>query len=355
MSWKVLALLCLCALDPARAGAGDGAEGPLFPVRKDGRWGFIDRSGAVAIPPRFDAVEPFSEGLASVREGKKLGYVDRTGSWALVPEQEPADALHRPFRDGRAAVKVGGRVGFVDRTGRLAVPARYLRADDFSDGFSLACSEQGCGFVDADGSYFGSDMFMGGRPFRDGFATVWLAMGMNVKRAVFVSRAAGRIPFEYEDTGDYAEGLAPVRYRWKWGYVDEAGKPVIQNRFDEAAPFSEGLAAVRPDLNGPCGYVDRGGAFAIAPRFATCGPFRSGLARVDLAAPGDAAALAFVDRRGTPVFAGADAEPPFLSAADFSDGLAAVGTGSSLHNVEDGSAKLGYVDAKGRYVWLPTR
>src|SRR5664280_1434644 len=39
----------------------------LYRVVVDGKWGFIDRTGALVIPATYDAAGDFSEGLAAVR------------------------------------------------------------------------------------------------------------------------------------------------------------------------------------------------------------------------------------------------------------------------------------------------
>ena len=42
-------------------------------------WGYIDKSGAWVIEPRFRHAEPFSHGLARVLLGTKQAYVDLEG------------------------------------------------------------------------------------------------------------------------------------------------------------------------------------------------------------------------------------------------------------------------------------
>lgn len=55
-------------------------ETELYPVRVNGKEGYIDATGRIVIKPQFDEVESsFSEGLAPVKIGNKWGYIDKTG------------------------------------------------------------------------------------------------------------------------------------------------------------------------------------------------------------------------------------------------------------------------------------
>jgi hypothetical protein len=346
-----LALAWLLAASHAAA----GEPGALFPILKDGKWGFIDGVGKVVVAPRFDRAEPFSSGLAAVRLGDRLGYVDATGAFALVPSFEPAGVLHRPFVDGLARVRSGGLYGYMDRSGKLAIPARFASAEDFSEGFALACAKgAGCGWIDRSGRGAIGPGFMAGEPVRGGIACAITQMGMGRLRAVLVRADGGRLPGEFEGCGRYSEGLVAVRTKAGWGWVDGAGRGVIPPRFTRAGDFGSGLAPAE-EGGGLCGYVDRAGRFVIPPAYRTCGPFSGGLARVDLArAEGDREHWAFVDPAGRVAIDGATLRPPFDTAADFKDGLAAVAQGGEPFMAGTGPL-LGYVDAAGSWIWPPSR
>lgn len=338
---------------PAPAGERRSEAGPLFRVLQGGKWGFIDRRGRIAIPPRFDRAEGFSEGLASVQEGGTLGYVDAAGRMVLVPSYEPAATIHRSFASGRAAVRQGARHGYIDREGRLAIPLRFVRADDFSEGFALVCDARGCGYVDRSGVAVVQPVFMGGKPVREGLGGAYVAMAMGRERVSLYDFVGLRQIGEFEGTGTPSGGLVAVAYNEQWGYLDLEGKGVIPPAWAWAGRFSEGLAPVK-DESDLCGYIDRSGAVVISPRFRSCEPFADGLARVDLAQgrTGEQR-VAFVDRTGRPVIVGAEAAPPFDGAEDFSDGLAAVARGGEPALAGSGP-RLGYIDTSGRYVWPPS-
>ena len=91
---------------------------------------------------------------------------------------------------------------------------------------------------------------------------------------------------QFDDAQPFSEGLAPVRVgdadSGRWGYVDTTGRMVIQPQFTWAGPFSEGRAAVTVgDLfEGKQGYINRAGEMVIEPQFDTAGLFIAGRAQV---------------------------------------------------------------------------
>lgn len=73
------------------------------------------------------------------------------------------------------------------------------------------------------------------------------------------------VPLLFADVSEYAEGLAAVKdtVTGKWGYVDRAGKFVIQPQYTAALPFCEGLANVRLE-NGSKGHIDKTGRLIVS-------------------------------------------------------------------------------------------
>src|SRR5262245_30357004 len=120
----------------------------LFPILKGSRWGFIDRSGRVVIPPRFESivaaesdgedrsarggrgkpdelfmarsVEPETTAIVAVKSRGKWGFADRQGR-LLTPRFDQVGV----FSEGLAPVRQGALWGFVGTSGTLDVPLRF--------------------------------------------------------------------------------------------------------------------------------------------------------------------------------------------------------------------------------------
>jgi hypothetical protein len=125
------------AFDGRFCGAREFSDG-LAAAWKDRKYGFIDKSGAFAILPRYDVVGAFSEGLAAVKPDareKTWSYIDKTGR-VVIPAV--GDGRAEEFERGLAAIDIdspngylaaGAVWGYVDRSGRVV--ARFTRARSF--------------------------------------------------------------------------------------------------------------------------------------------------------------------------------------------------------------------------------
>lgn len=62
----------------------------LAPAKKDGKWGFIDKTGQFVIAPIFELSRNFSEGLALVKYDRLYGYIDKNGDFVINPQYPSA-------------------------------------------------------------------------------------------------------------------------------------------------------------------------------------------------------------------------------------------------------------------------
>jgi hypothetical protein len=79
------------------------------------------------------------------------------------------------------------------------------------------------------------------------------------------------IPARFENAGPFSEGLAAVRVDGRYGYVDGRGEIVIEPKFDFAGAFYQGLAEVV--VGRGAGVIDRTGTIVVPPRFQRAVPW----------------------------------------------------------------------------------
>lgn len=279
--------------------------------------------------------EDFSYSLIPVQSDEKWGYIDKDGKYVVNPQFKEAFL----FSDGLALVKTSDeKYGYITEDGKILINAVYKGATCFSEELAFVTKENG--FINC----------------------------IDTK---------GDLKFELKDAEQamgFSEGLAPVRIKEKWGFIDKEGKIVINPQFEDVGSFSEGLAPISQKKDKDSkdmiwGYIDKEGKILINPQFATASIFKNGRAIV-----GDGKKSGYIDNKGLYII-----NPQFDEARLFSDdGLAAIKQGDNwgyinqegkivinpqfencqsfkggLAPVSSGKENWGYIDKEGKYVVNP--
>lgn len=251
------------------------AEG-LAAVKVPEGWGFIDVRGAMVVAPQFSSVTSFSDGLAHVHRDGAGGFLAPDGR--TFPDPPYTMQMGR-FSGGFAPFKSLSNLGipswgYLAKSGKVALPATYDGAGEFSEGLAFAQQDDSFGFIDTSFEWVVQPQFHEAADFHQGLAAVGLD-----GRTGYVDRTGELvIPAKFVKGGPFAEGLAPVMVGTRTGFIDTAGRMVIEPAFDTALPFSEGLAAVR--VNHRWGYIDTRGQRVIEPIYESAHAFSGGMACV---------------------------------------------------------------------------
>lgn len=304
---------------------------------KDGVCGFIDKTGKLAVEPKYKQIGYYSEGLAAVSEDKtalgKFGYIDQTGKMVI----EPRFSSKNPFSDGLAAVNENEKQhksGYVDKTGKYVIEVEdttFLHG--FADGFAITLDDnRKIAIIDKTGKeiktietesagntdyHYKTSIYSS---FYEGYAVEdYSAMPAFNENLTMVYDRGKTLPIGYTNTkGEleikldpqivgqlrpFADGFAPIGWRPKdaekleqimsaeemrnffdWTYVDRKGeiKVALDDTFQDARPFSEQLAAVKPRPNdkGNWGFINTEFKLVIPACFEKVSDFRADLAKV---------------------------------------------------------------------------
>jgi hypothetical protein len=152
-------------------------------VRRNGKWGFIDTTGNVAVSFNYNSsscITRFSEGLIAVRVDGKWGYINKSEN-VVIPFTFD-EALS--FSEGLAAVKSSDKWGFIDISGDVVIPFLYDNAQLFSDGLVAVVSDNKWGFINTTGDLIIPFIYDGASQFINGYALVSQnGMQMRIERS----------------------------------------------------------------------------------------------------------------------------------------------------------------------------
>jgi hypothetical protein len=294
---------------------GDFKDG-LAVVSTAGKYGYIDKTGKLAIPLRFGFARPFHEGRAIVGFGPggatELGVIDRSGNFIINPH------LYRisNFSDGVALVNYEVRRYFgdfssaIDIHGKKPFHTDFFSIQSFNNGHAAALLEQNgrWGLLKRDGSWAVKPRFNSLHSPKEGLSVFGECNG---ETEIYTTATPPECKYGYIDlTGSvkitpqfrYAQGFQesralvsfnlPARERRifipqlgvTFGYIDNAGKLVIDSIYFEAHDFSGGVAAIRETLTsgngGNWGFIDRDGKPLTAFIFDRAFSVADGLAAV---------------------------------------------------------------------------
>ena len=251
-------------------------------VQKDELYGIVSKNGKVVVHPkwyRIDFSNDFKNDGIVFLFGDEGNHIYKIPAGKCIYCGKPGDTFQgfdegysviwQPSENTYSVIDSDGHILFSMET-ELLSPARY--------GVFRYENEDECGFVDIHGEEICKEKIAFCSEMSEGKA---LALFDN-STSCGVIDSAGHInllSLPVSQALNYSERLLPVAVDQKWGYIDAEGKCVIPCDWQQAEPFSEGLAAVETS-SGLWGYIDRSGVFQISPVFDNAFSFCEGKARV---------------------------------------------------------------------------
>jgi len=186
-------------------------------VSLNGKMGYIDTRGRPVSKESFDAAEDFSDGLARIRRNGRYELLDRAGRVVL----QPAPSRIGPFHRGLAWARLHGKMGMIDTAGRWVVRPQFARAYRLPGGRSVVRNGRKTGVVDDTGRIILAPQFRSVRTAGNEIFAMekprnWAVMDRKGRRLFRLS--ADRIGKRF------SEGLLAVRRNEKWGYIDRCGE-----------------------------------------------------------------------------------------------------------------------------------
>ena len=282
------------------------------------RFGYIDASGEIVIPPIYDSARDFLNGFAAVgnwRQGRR-GAINESGDVCIPISDLDYFGVFSPdglvvvgasigrigMLDSRGRVVIPfeyndlglstlnripyqltsfGQFGYLDYQGNVVVPAQFESACSFAPGgLALVSQDTKFGYLDLQANLAIPLQFDFGMQFENGIA--WASLPGERGRGVIDVSGAWKFRTSYEGTHRFSEGLAGFAagdpYDSKYGFLNLEGKTVLAPQFDRVRHFTCGVAPVKKD--GAWRFIHKDGTYLETEPFAACEAFHNDLARV---------------------------------------------------------------------------
>jgi hypothetical protein len=186
------------------------SAGFLRPVRKNGKWGFLDSAAKVVVNMHYDDVDQdstsFWQDLRRVGVDKQYGFINQRTGQLVVPlryeASKPSQSKYiwvreggkwgcltsnnkliigftyddvRPFEGGQSAIQQGNKWGLIDTTGKVITPPVYELILPFRENRALIKRANKFGFVNRNGQEVIAPIYTKASSFIDGqaYATYW--------------------------------------------------------------------------------------------------------------------------------------------------------------------------------------
>ncbi|KAA0993548.1 WG repeat-containing protein [Dyadobacter aurulentus] len=158
-------------IDPTYKFSGQGMER----VQYGDKFGYISPyTGDLIVPFEYTDTRKPTAGLFWVKKNNKWGCIDKTGKVRINFLYDEATGF---TSEDRSAVAINGKFGHIDKKGRIRTPLKYDFASYYNHGISMVRIEDKYGYIDTTGKYIVEPIYDEALPFDETTTTAertWL-------------------------------------------------------------------------------------------------------------------------------------------------------------------------------------
>ena len=146
-------------IDPEYKFSGQGMER----VKYGDKYGFINVfTGEMVTPFEFSDTRKPTAGFFWVKKNNKWGCIDKTGKVRIPFLYDEASGF---TSEDRSAVAINGKFGHIDKTGKIRTPLKYQFASYFNNGTSMVRINDKYGYIDVKNRFIGKSDYDTALPF----------------------------------------------------------------------------------------------------------------------------------------------------------------------------------------------
>ncbi|MCF6353334.1 MAG: WG repeat-containing protein [Cyclobacteriaceae bacterium] len=258
-----------------------------FYTQKNNKWAVYDSLGKKRSVFNYDSIGPIANGLFPIKRNKKWGFMNREGKEVIHCIYD----IEANFSKGKAIIQYFGSTGIIDLSGRWVVKPKAEKITDYSSNFYIFKKGNLYYLKNYDNEliYFTSNKLVFRNEtiyqIKDGYTNRVTSLGTLVANTRTVIKGSQswqiikigdkygfedlqgvlKITYRYDSLLPFSEGLAGFKLRGKWGYINKEEVIQIQPLYNEVNKFKNGVALV--SQNGNKGLIKPNGTFFLKPKF----------------------------------------------------------------------------------------
>lgn len=203
--------------------------------------GYIDIHQNIIVPFEYNDIDPYNNELASVKKNNKYGFVNRSGK-LIIPIQFDNNSDFQ--NSGLALVEKNHKFGFIDKADNEIIPLNYQDASDSTLDSIVVLNKNGkWAFFDSFGKqkteFTYDEIVLTNIDIKgESESTFWknglILVRKNGKVAYLDKNLKEVIPFGKYDFGERfnQNRIAIISKNGKYGIINEFGKEIIQPKYD---------------------------------------------------------------------------------------------------------------------------
>ncbi|WAC13980.1 WG repeat-containing protein [Dyadobacter pollutisoli] len=165
-------------IDPTYKFSGQGLER----VRYGDKYGYVSPfTGDLVVPFEYTDTRKPTAGLFWVKKNGKWGCIDKTGKVKIDFLYDEATGF---TGEDRSAVAINGKFGHIDKSGKIRTPLKYDFASYYNHGISMVRLDGKYGYIDTTGKFITEPIYDDALPFDRTTTTVersWLRYQLSMK------------------------------------------------------------------------------------------------------------------------------------------------------------------------------
>ncbi|SMD35037.1 WG containing repeat-containing protein [Reichenbachiella faecimaris] len=244
----------------------------LIPVLRSGYWGYIDHSGKMAIPAKFDKAGLFIGNMAEVNYLGSRRIINQFGEFIGESNYDKVTI----GKANTARVVKRGRTDLINYRGKILFQTYNQLSLNFF-GYLESTAEGKVGLI----SHLGEVMLY---PEYDSISEPknrrYAVVKQGNKTGLVNFKGFWILPLseETQEICHVNDGFISIKKNGQYGFVDFGQRLLIANRYEKTKPFTSELAAVA--LNDKWGFINKKEQLVIQPTYSYVTPFRNGISVV---------------------------------------------------------------------------